>query len=40
MRITLIAGAALLSLATLAPVDAADGSTCRGPGGQQGIITP
>jgi hemoglobin len=37
MKITLIAGAALLSLATLAPVHAADDSTYQGLGGRQGI---
>jgi hypothetical protein len=37
MKITLIAGAALLSLAMLAPVHAADDSTYQGLGGQQGI---
>jgi hemoglobin len=37
MKITLIAGAALLSLATLAPVHAADDSTFQGLGGRQGI---
>jgi hemoglobin len=37
MKITLIASAALLSLATLAPAHAADDSTYQGLGGQPGI---
>lgn len=37
MKITTRAGAVLLSLATLAPVHAADDATYRGLGGQQGI---
>jgi hemoglobin len=37
MKIAKLAGAALLSLATLAPVHAADDSTYQGLGGRQGI---